>query len=340
MPRAERVAAVRLGDVGVDEVGPHRVPPEPAVQRADGCDRARVEHRRGRRVPVAAHELGRVRQERDQGQGEQVDLEERRVGVLDQAEHAMVGQPVSADHEHAQAIAQERAALVLDEVPELTIDLVGRAVEVRELEVQDKEREHDREDAVTERVVPIDPSRPEPIELGLPRRAVASCFGDRLAHPVRLRRDESESADLVALVDELVGREPRSSPARSRRARCPRRPSSVVAVAAHREAELQTLGRAVLAAAHDGERVPVAARESGCQTLFTESIAACAADAADDEPRASMTAAPRFWTVSMNSACEPVLVGDHVGHRLAADLARARSRGTGSPSGCPRSRGS
>ncbi len=39
----------------------------------------------------------------------------------------------------------------------------------------------------------------------------------------------------------------------------------------------------------------------GCHTLLTESIAACAALAADDEPRASMTAAPRFCTVSMNS---------------------------------------
>src|SRR5260370_42432317 len=38
----------------------------------------------------------------------------------------------------------------------------------------------------------------------------------------------------------------------------------------------------------------------GFQMLFTESITALAADAADDEPRASITAAPRFCTVSMN----------------------------------------
>ena len=36
-------------------------------------------------------------------------------------------------------------------------------------------------------------------------------------------------------------------------------------------------------------------------TLFTESMAAWAADAADDAPRFSMTAAPRFCTVSMNA---------------------------------------
>ena len=35
--------------------------------------------------------------------------------------------------------------------------------------------------------------------------------------------------------------------------------------------------------------------------LFTESTIACAADVADDCPRAAITAAPRFWIVSMNS---------------------------------------
>ena len=38
----------------------------------------------------------------------------------------------------------------------------------------------------------------------------------------------------------------------------------------------------------------------GVWMLFTESIAAWAADAADDCPRFSITAAPRFWTISMN----------------------------------------
>ena len=37
--------------------------------------------------------------------------------------------------------------------------------------------------------------------------------------------------------------------------------------------------------------------------LLTEPIAACVADAADDAPRFSMTAAPRFCTVSMNGPC-------------------------------------
>ena len=73
------------------------------------------------------------------------------------------------------------------------------------------------------------------------------------------------------------------------------------AVAAHRVAELQALGRAVLAGA--GRPRGSASRRLAvfCQTLLTDSIAACAALAAELEPRASMTAAPRFWTVSMNS---------------------------------------
>src|ERR1700729_3148678 len=37
--------------------------------------------------------------------------------------------------------------------------------------------------------------------------------------------------------------------------------------------------------------------------LTTVSMAAAAADAAEDEPRASMMAAPRFWTVEMKSPC-------------------------------------
>src|SRR6202158_360917 len=38
----------------------------------------------------------------------------------------------------------------------------------------------------------------------------------------------------------------------------------------------------------------------GFQMLLTESSTALAAEAAEDDPRASMTAAPRFCTVSMN----------------------------------------
>ena len=69
----------------------------------------------------------------------------------------------------------------------------------------------------------------------------------------------------------------------------------------------------------------------------TWSIAAFAADAADDEPRASMTAAPRCCTVGMNVVLDPRLVADHVGRVAAADLRRGTRRGTASRSGCPRS---
>ena len=91
------------------------------------------------------------------------------------------------------------------------------------------------------------------------------------------------------------------------------------AVAAHRVAELQALGHAVLAVAArpraSGSRRPASAK---C-TLFTESIAAFAADAADDAPRFSITAAPRFCTVSMNSPCSHAVSVMTSGAGLAAD---------------------
>ena len=131
--------------------------------------------------------------------------------------------------------------------PELVAELgsVSRAGAGR-LDAEDEQRDRDREDAVAERARPG-------------RRRAGPARASSAMRVRRSRRDEAEAADLVALGDELLGRDPDASPARSRRARCPRRPSSVVAVAAHREAELQALGRAVLAAARDRERVPVAA---------------------------------------------------------------------------------
>src|SRR5262249_58168630 len=72
-----------------------------------------------------------------------------------------------------------------------------------------------------------------------------------------------------------------------------------VAGAPHREPELEPFGCAVLTTTGDRERVPVVAFGRR-HTLLTASIAALAADAADDAPRASMTAAPRFCTVSTN----------------------------------------
>ena len=53
----------------------------------------------------------------------------------------------------------------------------------------------------------------------------------------------------------------------------------------------------------------------------TWSIAAFAAEAADDAPRASMIAAPRFATVGMNVLLDPGVVADELVGVLAVDLA-------------------
>ena len=60
-------------------------------------------------------------------------------------------------------------------------------------------------------------------------------------------------------------------------------------------------------------------------TLFTEPIAACAADAADDAPRFSMTAAPRFCTVSMNAPWSQAVSSMTSGTRVPSMRACAKS---------------
>ena len=65
-------------------------------------------------------------------------------------------------------------------------------------------------------------------------------------------------------------------------------------------------------------------------------MAAFAAEAADEAPRALMTAAPRFATVRDEGVLEPGLVGDELVRGFAADLAVRRGRGTGCCCGCPR----
>ncbi len=108
------------------------------------------------------------------------------------------------------------------------------------VDAQDEQGDRDGEDAVAERDDPVD---------------VAPGGRPLLRH--ELPGDESQALHLVALSDELVGRDldallgevvvldaAHHFPLR--------------AVAADRKAELQTLGRAVLTGAADRERVPVA----------------------------------------------------------------------------------
>ena len=54
--------------------------------------------------------------------------------------------------------------------------------------------------------------------------------------------------------------------------------------------------------------------------VCTWSMAALAAEAADEAPRASMIAAPRLATVGMNVLGQPLLVVDGLGGVLAGDL--------------------
>ena len=67
-------------------------------------------------------------------------------------------------------------------------------------------------------------------------------------------------------------------------------------------------------------RHPVALGGVPATQSRTWSMAALAADAALDAPRASMMAAPRCWTVGMNSFSTQTVVVDDLGRRLPADL--------------------
>ena len=67
-----------------------------------------------------------------------------------------------------------------------------------------------------------------------------------------------------------------------------------VAVGGDREAELEPLGRAVLAGAGHCHRGAVARSGVAVRRPTTVSMTALAAEAAEDSPRASMMAAPRF----------------------------------------------
>ena len=66
-------------------------------------------------------------------------------------------------------------------------------------------------------------------------------------------------------------------------------------------------------------------------------MAALAADAALEAPRASMIAAPRFCTVGMKSFSIQLWSPIDLRGGLAGDLGVEARRGTGWPSDCPRS---
>ena len=155
----------------------------------------------------------------------------------------------------------------------------------RDADGEHEHRDRDREDAVAERADPVE---------------VATLL-DLTRHAVRKSGNEAETADLVALGDELLGRDPDLL--------CREvvvldalddRPASPVLRTGNPNCRPSGVPYSPRLATASECQSPSGV---GRQTLFTESIAACAADAADDEPRASITAAPRFCTVSMNGPC-------------------------------------
>ena len=75
----------------------------------------------------------------------------------------------------------------------------------------------------------------------------------------------------------------------------------------------------------------------GYEAERTLSSAALAAEAADDAPRALITAAPRLATVGMNVSENQAASVITYGGRLAANLGVLVSQDTGCRCGCPRS---
>ena len=104
-----------------------------------------------------------------------------------------------------------------------------------------------------------------------------------------------------------------------------------------REGGDQALGHAVASRRRAPPSTPSRRRRCRATQSRTWSMAALAADAADEAPRASMIAAPRFCTVGMKSFSSQSWSSDDLGGVLARRPRRGRGRGTGWPSGCPRS---
>ena len=115
----------------LDEIRAVRVLPESERQPPDDDHRAGVEHHRGGRPAVEAHDLGGERQEHDEGEQFEVDREKPTVDRAQPQRHVMVRQPEAGDHGKANHEAEEDAALLTEEVTQLLIEV--RTGEVRHL---------------------------------------------------------------------------------------------------------------------------------------------------------------------------------------------------------------
>ena len=105
-----------------------------------------------------------------------------------------------------------------------------------------------------------------------------------------------------------------------------------------REARDEALGRAVAAVADDAHRHPVALGRAEHPRRGRGRRRRWPPTPPTTGPRALMMAAPRCWTVGMNSpSSQAWSLADGVEAGLARRPRRGRRRGTAWPSGCPRS---
>ena len=123
--------------------------------------------------------------------------------------------------------------------------------------------------------------------------------------------------------------------ARTRRCRGRARSSTAPSFVVHGNPEIRPSGTPYDPSEHTAMLTQSSLGVPSAQSC-TWSIAAFAADAADDAPRASITAAPRCCTVGMNVPLDPAPF-DQFGAPACRRPSRGTRRGTASPSGCPRS---
>ena len=125
---------------GATRVGEHQHP-----DQDDAGEVGRVEDDRGGVVAVVAEHLAAERDQHDPGEVEEVEAEQPAVEAGHFGEEAVMDDPEAADHREAERVGEEVLALVPEDVAEVVaMEVLGDA------EVEDQQRDRDREDAVAE----------------------------------------------------------------------------------------------------------------------------------------------------------------------------------------------
>ena len=125
------------------------VQPDPEEREADERHRRGVDRGGNVRIGAAVDDVvgeqrGREGQERDPHQHEQVHEEEPAVGARDQLEHAVVVHPHDPDHHEREHVGDVGRPLVAERAREVA------GAHVRDLDLEDQQRDRDRDDAVAE----------------------------------------------------------------------------------------------------------------------------------------------------------------------------------------------